>query len=346
MFNFVLTKKEVLIGAKEIKRNWPANLSDGDKALFQKEQNRYLDPVNLNTYKNNFVNSSGIIFSYLQVEKDCLIWDTHIPLYSWVYIVKQYIKKTQRILDKNKTAILCFDYWSDGYFHWICEALPRILLIEERLSSENIVLLLPERFRNSSFYTATLNAFRNIAFEWISENDILKCTNLLVPGRVAPSGSNNPEYIKQVQKRMLEHFGNTLHPYKNIYVSRKRTKRRKVLNEDKVIEMLQRFDFEIICFEDFSFEGQVNIMQKTKNCISIHGANLTNTIFMNEGSNVLEFRMKNDSENNYYYALATACGVNYFYQTCEFKMFSTDGNDFNLKVDLLELERNIKRMIN
>src|SRR5947207_1707959 len=51
---------------------------------------------------------------------------------------------------------------------------------------------------------------------------------------------------------------------------------------------------------------------------------------MNKDSNVLEFRMKDDAANNYYYALAAACNVNYYYQLCDFSMISTDGNNFNI----------------
>ena len=336
--------KDILIESQTVQRRWPANISEIDKSLFICEQNLRLQEVPLLHYKDVRVNGSGIIFSGFKIEKDSLIWDFHASVYNTLYIGKEYLKKRLRILGKQKIGFVCFDYWSDGYFHWLCEALPRIIAIERHLNLANAVLLLPSKYANS-FHKETLNVFPDIKIDWISENEMVKCSTLFVPARLAPSGSNNPEFMRLLQKKIFLHFGNEQSPFRNIYVSRKKAKRRMIQNEEEVIILLTRYGFEIICYEDFSFEDQVKITQTAKNCVSIHGANLANILFMNKDSNVLEFRMKDDAANNYYYALAAACNVNYYYQLCDFSMISTDGNNFNIVVDITVLEKNIQMML-
>jgi len=79
--------------------------------------------------------------------------------------------------------------------------------------------------------------------------------------------------------------------------------------------------------------------------IGIHGAGLTNILFMPKGASVLELRRKDDSHNNCYFSLASALELNYFYQLCEVdnENIVTQVNDF--LVDKIILEKNIKAIL-
>jgi len=334
----------VLLEAKKVERVWPANMPPDEAPLFHSEQCVSLKEVKLHHFRNKRVNSSGIVFSGLKVQKECLIWPNHISSYGIKYVVREYVKKKTRKAVKGKKYFLCFDYWSDGYFHWILEVLPRILVVEKQLMEKNAVLILPAKIKNQ-FHTDTLKIFSNLQIEWVAENEVLLCDELYLPDRLAPSGSNNPDYMKAVQEKVRKYYGFNPDPTKNIYVSRMKTPRRKIDNEAEVIELLKKYDFDVICFEDYSFEEQIKLMQNVKNCISIHGANLTNVMFMAEGGKALEFRMKKDAVNNYYYALAAACNIQYYYQGCDFTFISTQANNFNLSVDIPTLERNVLEML-
>ena len=77
-------------------------------------------------------------------------------------------------------------------------------------------------------------------------------------------------------------------PYKIIYISRRKARGRFILNEEALEAMLAEFEAESVCLEDFSFKEQVTLMQRTRLLISIHGAGLTNMMFMQEGGTVIE----------------------------------------------------------
>jgi capsular polysaccharide biosynthesis protein len=112
-----------------------------------------------------------------------------------------------------------------------------------------------------------------------------------------------------------------------------------------VIELLENYGFQIINAEDCSLEEQVKLASATRCFISNHGAGLTNILFMNPGANVLELRHRADKTNNCYFSLASAAGLNYFYQTCEPAVAGEDPHTADLLVDIETLKRNVEEIV-
>jgi len=82
-------------------------------------------------------------------------------------------------------------------------------------------------------------------------------------------------------------------------------------------------------------------MSSTKTLVGLHGAGLTNMIFMNKGGQVLEFRNANDSHNNCYFSLTSSLQHDYYYLNC--KGDKEDTNAVNVTIDLTELEMLLKQ---
>ena len=123
---------------------------------------------------------------------------------------------------------------------------------------------------------------------------------------------------------------------------RSRAFKRKILNENKLISVLKSFGYEIHYFEEYQLQKQIEILKESKFLIGLHGAGLTNMLFMPTNSNILELRIKADSHNNCYFSLASDLGMNYFYQLCEGTNSETHFSD--VEVSLEELKRNIELM--
>ena len=83
-------------------------------------------------------------------------------------------------------------------------------------------------------------------------------------------------------------------------------------------------------------------MKDTKCLIGLHGAGLTNMLFMSEKTNVLELRNEEDSHNNCYFSLASDLNLDYYYQLN--KGDRKDTHEVNVTVDILLLKQNIERM--
>jgi capsular polysaccharide biosynthesis protein len=89
-------------------------------------------------------------------------------------------------------------------------------------------------------------------------------------------------------------------------------------------------------------------MQQCKLLIGVHGAGLTNMMFMQKGNKVLELRKRDDKYNNCYFGLASACELDYYYLSCDVdnrqaKTQETNFivNPFHFKNTVIDILKNI-----
>ncbi len=112
--------------------------------------------------------------------------------------------------------------------------------------------------------------------------------------------------------------------------------KRKIENEQELIELLKQFEYEVHCLEDYSFQEQLNIMAATKFLVSNHGAGLTNMLFMPAGAKILELRHVSDNHNNCFFSLASGMEHDYYYL-----LNHSDSSNFytaDVSVDLREMK--------
>jgi capsular polysaccharide biosynthesis protein len=129
----------------------------------------------------------------------------------------------------------------------------------------------------------------------------------------------NPATILKVRNRYWQYYQDT-QPVtgRKVYISRAKALRRKVANEQEVIALLKQFGYEIHCMEDLTFTDQVKLMMQSSHLVSIHGAGLTNMLFMQEGSQILElyldpYRYNKIPFSKSYFRLAGILNHNYYY---------------------------------
>jgi capsular polysaccharide biosynthesis protein len=130
---------------------------------------------------------------------------------------------------------------------------------------------------------------------------------------------------------------------KRLYISRKYAQKRKISNEADLERVLQKFGFTIVYCEEHSFFGQVSIFSKAQFLISIHGAGLTNMLFMPPGSAVLELHKRKtnmqDQHSLVYWRLASALDHAYYHLICEPSDPEADFFAADFIVDVTAVER-------
>lgn len=322
----------------------PKNIDEDFKKIYNESKVYQYDTVlPIHELHQVFSTRSGILLKKFKM-LDISILD-HILKYKkqyYRYAILQYFLRKKKSLNSNEKYILIHNHWSDGYHHWLCESLVRLICINPEICKSSI-LLLPESYKG--FHLDSLKPFEFKDIFWIPLKKNLRVKNLItVPN--PSSGKYNPTYIKKLQKKYLTDTNiiqNDLNVGDRVYISRRKAKTRKIANESEVLDLLTRkYNFSSICMEDYSFWEQVNIIKNTKTLVSIHGAGLSNMMFMDKNANILELYNKQDAAvwfNPCYWYLASITDLNYYYQFCN----QSGIND--IIVDLQKLEENLDLML-
>lgn len=326
-------------------RQTPLNVKQEDLYLFKHELKRKIRESHVLVLKEvSIINEIIYRFSPLNFYTSY----THPPFekfgLKYVALNLLILLKMTRILvpkkkERVKEAVWITDRRSKEYFHWLTDALPRLMIAKEFISSHELVL--PLEYERYSYITASLKLF-DIAVKYCDRSTKLRIEELILPSHTAESGNYNKVVINQLRDMFLSKFPESK-PYRRIYISRKKAKKRKVANEDEVIKLLESFNYEIHYFEDYSFDQQVAICSESASLIGLHGAGLTNMLFMRPYTQVLELRNENDCENNCYFSLASDLNIEYYYQLS--KGDQNDTHTVNVNVDVNELRRNIENML-
>ncbi len=328
------------------KRKLPANFKEGELALFSHELEKVIPETKLLELRNVRVSPDGILFKRGRMLPESFAFPANRANWGKRSLLKffaaNYLLKKRRTLSQDVLWIV--DDWSHGYFHWLADAVPRLFVVKDHLN--DLVLLLPSRYRDLEFVQSCLKAFGAENVEFINHDEVLLCERLIMPAQTASSGNYHEEIIKRVREQLVGFYGShsSSDRAERIYISRSRAPKRKILNEEELVASLKDFGFRTIHAEDHSFEKQVQIASAASHLISNHGAGLTNMLFMKPGSSVLEFRHMTDGVNNCYFALSSALGLNYYYQTCPSENADETFHTANLLVDIQTLAKNLKLM--
>ena len=85
----------------------------------------------------------------------------------------------------------------------------------------------------------------------------------------------------------------------NIYITRKDSRIRKIINEDEVISMISKKGYRVINNSHLSIKDQILLYKSAKNIVAPHGAGLTNIAYTVENITVTECFSENRYPNVY-----------------------------------------------
>ncbi len=328
------------------KRKAPVNLREEDAALFSHEMERDIPATRLLELRGVWASADGFLFKGGRILPESFAFPANRAQWKTRSVVKflaeNYLLKKRRRFERAAAWVV--DDWSDGYFHWLADALTRLYVIRERL--DELVLLLPRKYEGLEFVRSSLKPFAIRELEFLKESEVLRCERLVVPTHTAPSGHYSEEAIQGVRSLLVGYYGRAAsNDGERVYISRGRARKRKLVNEEAIVAMLGEFGFRIVYAEDHSFEEQVRIAAGARYLVSNHGAGLTNMLFMRPGGSVLELRHHADRINNCYFTLASALGLDFYYQPCEPERPGEDAHTANLLVKDSELRANLELML-
>lgn len=95
---------------------------------------------------------------------------------------------------------------------------------------------------------------------------------------------------------------------RRLYIAR--AGRRKVINEKEVTEALRRYDFDIIEDNARGLDEQIDLFRSASAIVTPHGAGLTNMLWCDKGTTIVEL-FNQGYMPNYYYYMSEALGHTY-----------------------------------
>ncbi|HEX5707059.1 MAG TPA: glycosyltransferase family 61 protein [Pyrinomonadaceae bacterium] len=340
----------LLLEGETATRRLPENLRDEDLRLFSHALEARTPACRLLRLRETSASGEGLLFKGLRVLPESFAHPSTCEAFTrrrrGVLKFLAANRLARRRVRLDEPCLWITDDWSHGYFHWFADALPRLLAARDYLGEA--VLLLPARYRGLEFVASSLRAFSPREVRFIGEGEVYVCRELLLPTQTAPSGDFNESLIKELRTLLVEFYGgaeDTRGAFESVYISRARAPKRRVENEEEVVSVVREFGFEVVYAEDLTFAEQVRLHARARRLVSIHGAGLTNMLFMPTGGGVLELRKEGHAYELCYFGMASALDLRYFYQPCPpVRPDDTGMHAADLRVDTSLLASNLRRM--
>lgn len=340
--------ENLLYSSSESTRKYPVNLWPSDEKLFSHEILKKINAVSQLHLKDVYFTGTGFVIA----KKGKVFPESFSSQANILYFtsVKFYLHVFKKILHSRfsgiKTPVIFVaNNYSSNYFHWVTEVLQALIAGGDGL--KKYPLILPESYGTYHYINDSLQQLGFKAI-YIPKENFYLLSNTFFITKFATAGNYQDGVIARARDALKADLLVET-PLKMIYISRKSAPRRKIANEEELIPLLSQAGFETVYCEDLSFDHQRLLFSKTKVLISNHGAGLTNMIFMAKSTSVLELRYKDDNHNNCYFSLASALGINYYYQQCLPVIPGKDPYDADVVADkeifadlLLQIQQHMK----
>ncbi|ABG52233.1 Capsular polysaccharide biosynthesis protein-like [Trichodesmium erythraeum IMS101] len=172
---------------------------------------------------------------------------------------------------------------ADNFWHFLFDCLPRIYSLILAKYTDKLTILIPDSLRSSFRELLKYLLPENFEIMYIENGTWVRVEHLVMPSYVSrcENGFLPPEYYEYIKNCVFDKLNLT--PVEKlterIYISRRNAKHRRVLNEEKLIQYLEKYNFKTVFLEDMSFPEQVELFTKVEMIVAPHGAGLGITLF-------------------------------------------------------------------
>ncbi|HLO84530.1 MAG TPA: glycosyltransferase family 61 protein [Nostocaceae cyanobacterium] len=216
------------------------------------------------------------------------------------------------------------NYWSHLYAHWFLESLTRLEALENYIqkTGDKPVLIIDPHPPIWKIRSLNLMGYRlEDCIQWhgfrAKVNELIICSKRREDGRASVKACH------WLRERILTNLYNdtssnttniTLNP--NVFISRRKANARRIVNEEEVINTLDKLDFSTYVLEDLDWDTQVKIFAQAQFIVTPHGGGVTNIVF-SQNINIIE--IFGQKVSHFYYTIAQGLGFNYACMFCEAK---------------------------
>lgn len=252
--------------------------------------------------------SSNIIESCL----GCLLYE---PFFAdnekkWIFTDTSILKNNDRrfVLKYRPSnmlipcGIMLSGNYSWNYYHFVIEFITKLLLINDLSLPKEVPLLVDEYVKNCSNYQEILRYFNSCNREliYLKSGYRYQVETLYYPSLlnlIPPEFKNINDIIFSdclFNVKSIDFLRRTLLPKrvttnskKRVFLSRRNISSRRSYNERELLEIFEKYDFQIVCPEDYNIAEQVYLFNNADFIVGATGAAFTNILFCKQGCKVL-----------------------------------------------------------
>ena len=175
------------------------------------------------------------------------------------------------------------------------DCLPKLALIESLDSSvkKDLKFIIPDGSTPYIVDSLKLLGIQEDQTIQIQEESII-VENLILCRAAEKAGRPKKIHFLAIRNKLLSSFidkENVRLPSKRIYVSRSQSSR-KIVNEEEILQILRKYNFEVIHCENMSLTEQIKIFSEAEIVLGPHGAGMYNQIFCHSGTSIIEIYNK------------------------------------------------------
>lgn len=335
---------------RTVKVNLPENVTQDELILFEPYTSysqgeltvQYLHDVFV-TYTGFCVGDEGLIrechHSYPEQYKTYLS-EAH-------YYFKKGVADENEIihLDNANTYLLVHHPWFN-FYHWLNECIPRVWLVGS--DTRDLVLLLPEEYRNVEWIMMSLAPFVFKEIFFIPHEKSLLIKNLCLPQIKPVCDCYYRDQLIEIRSLYLKyanrHYSAPTNSLKRVYLSRQKARRRFIVDELYLQELCGKYGIESLCNEDLNFFDQIRLYSGVEFLLSPNGSGLSHMLWMSEGSAIFELHKEKTNATDWhsfaFWYLASALDHKYYHQLCKPTDINASIFDANYLVDFDRLKTN------
>ncbi len=219
--------------------------------------------------------------------------------------------------------------WWNSYYHFQVDVMGKLFVLLSCCSLDEFDHIIfagnPSKYMLEIF--ATLGLIEKIRIE---PSVPMMYSKLTIPSYCANGDGYIPaDLVHFLQKSVGKNI--PVRPKSKIYISRKNAGTRRVINEDAVETFLMKYGFKTLFLEQMTVLEQLTEFANATDVIAPHGAGLTNLIYAQEGTRVLEF-FSGQYVNKCYAELSGESKLEYYYAVFEKNPESPDDIMVDLKI--------------
>jgi hypothetical protein len=253
------------------------------------------------------------------------------------------IHKSPKVLKVDKPVFALVAQGGYNIGHFLLEVLPKLSLLEELYPRKQAVIYMPTAL---PFHRAIASfLFPGQTVISASDYPYIQAPKIFGAGVPKPEGQIRPWAAKSVGA-LFKDYKAAPSSAPRVLISRQSASRRRVKNWEAVREWGERHGFTEVCLEKLSFAEQFALFRDAEFIVTPHGAGLTNLVFCQKRSPVIEF-LAEDAEANpqiWYWALANDMNLPYGCLECPLERSGRDSGSYDTTVDVEKLDALFKKM--